>query len=176
MRARSTPVIADDRLPRPREASHLTRRAKVVILAAIIPVVVAVAVLPLILLTVPNPHPVKIPGLAGEIAGTYVQRADGLYRLFPYTAPVMTFPSDALVVDGTQPQVIVKYRQLDLLTAYGISRYSDSQEIQVKKTVDQTGKALYLEPTAPLAAGQYMVTAARDGADAGTDYFYFLVP
>jgi hypothetical protein len=176
MSARSTPGIADDRLPRPREASRLSRRAKVVILAAVIPVVVAVAVLPLILLTVPDPHPVKIPGLAGEIAGTYIQRADGLYRLFPYTAPVMTFPSDALVLDGAQPQVIVKYRQLDLLTAYGISRYSDSHEIPVQKTVDQSGKALYLQPTSPLAAGEYVVTAARDGADAGTDYFYFRVP
>jgi hypothetical protein len=176
MSARSTPMITDDRLPMSREASHLTRRAKVVILAAVIPVVVAVAVLPLILLSVPNPHPVKIPGLAGEIAGTYIQRADGLYRLYPYTAPVMTFPSDALVVDGAQPEVIVKYRQLDLLTAYTISRYGDSQEIQAQKTVDQTGKALHLQPRAPLAAGQYMVTAARDGADAGTDYFYFRVP
>jgi hypothetical protein len=147
-----------------------------VILAALIPVVVAVAVLPLILLTVPDPHPVRVPSLAGEIAGTYIGRPDGLYKLYPYTAPAMSFPSDALLVDGARPQVIVKYRQLDLLSAYGISRYSDSREVPVQKTDDKAGRALYLQPAAALAAGQYVVTAARDGADAGTDYFYFRVP
>ncbi len=140
------------------------------------PVVVAVAVLPLILLAIPDPHPVKVSGLAGEIAGTYINRQDGLYKLFPYTAPLMSFPSDALVVDGDAPQVIVKYRQLDILDAYGIIAYGDSQEVPVQKQVDQTEKALYLKPTTALATGQYVVTASRDGADGGTDYFYFRVP
>lgn len=171
-----TSVIADRQPSTPREKPHLTRRAKVVILAALLPVVVAVAVLPLILLAVPDPHPVKVPGLNGEIAGTYIERQDGLFKLYPYTAPLMSFPSDALVVADGQPDVIVKYRQLDLLGAYGISRYGDGREMAVQKTVDQTGKALHLQPTTALATGQYVVAAARDGADGGRDYFYFRVP
>ncbi len=160
----------------PKERPRLTKRAKVVILSALVPVFVAVAVLPFMLLAVPDPHPVKVPGLTGEIAGTYIMRQDGLYKLFPYTAPVMSFPSDALVADDARPQVIVKYRQLDLLTLYSIGRYADSQEIAVDKTIDQTGKALYLRPLDALPAGEYVIFAARDGADAGKDYFYFRIP
>ena len=155
---------------------RLTTKAKVVIICALVPVFIAVAVLPFILLLVPDPHPVKIPGLAGEIAGTYVQRQDGVYKLFPYTAPVMTFPADALVVDDPRPQVVVKFRQLDFLSKYGISGYSDSGEIAVDKVVDEAGKALYLRPTSALSPGEYVVAASRDGADGGEDYFYFRVP
>lgn len=169
-------MIAEGELRDSFEKPRLSGRAKVVILAALAPVVIGVAILPFLLLAVPDPHPVKIPGLAGEISGTYVERQDGVYRLFPYTAPLMTFPADALVVDGPKPHVMVKYRQLDLLSAYGIARFGESQPIEVTKTVDKTGKVLYLVPVVPLAGGQYVVLASRDGADAGTDYFYFRVP
>jgi hypothetical protein len=155
---------------------RLTTRAKVVILCSLVPVFIAVAVLPFILLSVPDPHPVKIPGLGGEIAGTYVQQQDGVYKLFPYTAPLMTFPADALVVDDPRPQVVVKFRQLDFLSKYGITSYGSSQGIAVDKVVDQAGKALYLQPQSALGPGEYVIVASRDGADGGEDYFYFRVP
>ena len=161
---------------RAEERTRLGTRAKIVILAALAPVVIGVAVLPFILLTVPDPHPVKVPGLAGEIAGTYVMRQDGLYKLFPYSAPLLTFPNDALVVDDPRPKVMVKFRQLDLLSLYAISRYASPQVPAVDKTVDQAGKILYLRPKEALNAGQYVISAARDGADGGEDYFYFTVP
>jgi hypothetical protein len=168
--------MTSDSAPLDQPRPHLTSRAKVVILCSLLPVFIAVAVLPFILLWVPDPHPVKIPGLAGEIAGTYVQRQDGLYKLFPYTAPLMTFPADALAVDDPRPQVVVKFRQLDLLSKYGITSYSDSQDVAVDKVVDQAGKAIYLRPTSALGTGEYVVAASRDGADGGEDYFYFRVP
>ncbi len=155
---------------------HLTTRAKVVILCSLVPVFLAVAVLPFILLSVPDPHPVKIPGLGGEIAGTYVQQQDGIYKLFPYTAPMMAFPADALVVDDPRPEVVVKFRQLDFLSKYGITSYGSSQGIAVDKVVDQAGKALYLRPRSALGPGEYVIVASRDGADGGEDYFYFRVP
>jgi hypothetical protein len=169
-------VIVDRPRLNPDEKPRLTTRAKIVILSSLVPVVIGVAILPFILLAVPDPHPVRVPSLTGEIAGTYVVRQDGLYKLYPYTAPAMSFPSDALVVDDPLPQVIVKFRQLDLLSLYGISRYGDSQGIAVQKTVDQAGKALYLRPQTALGSGDYVIVAARDGADAGEDYFYFRVP
>ncbi len=156
-------------------APHLTRKAKLVILGALVPVVIAVAVLPLLLLTVPDPHPVKIPGLAGEITGTYVQRGDGVYKLFPYTAPLMSFPTDALVVDETRPQVVIKSRRLDFLSSYGITTYDGSTAIAVEKTVDEGG-ALHLQPVVALGPGEYVIVASRDSADAGRNYFYFRVP
>jgi hypothetical protein len=155
---------------------HLSTRAKVVIFGALAPVFVAVAVLPFLLLLVPDPHPVKVPGLEGEIAGTYVQQQDGVYKLFPYTAPLLSFPSDALVVDNAQPDIIVKFRQLDFLSQYGVVSYGDSTEIPVDKVVDQDAKLLHLLPKATLAPGEYVVAASRDGADGGEDYFYFRVP
>jgi hypothetical protein len=170
-------VQAGDRVrERSGDKPPLTTRAKVVILCSLVPVVLGVALLPFILLSVPDPHPVKVPGLAGEIAGTYLHRQDGLFKLFPYTAPAMSFPNDALIVDDSRPQVVVKFRQLDLLDYYGITRYGDSLQIPVEKTVDQTGKALYIRPVTPLDPGEYVIAAARDGADAGEDFFYFRVP
>jgi hypothetical protein len=164
-----TPLNLDSR-------PHLTTKAKVVIFGALVPVFIAVAVLPFILLSVPDPHPVKIPGLAGEIAGTYVQQEDGFYKLFPYTAPLLTFPTDALAVDDARPQVVVKFRQMDFLSKYGIVNYGDSTEIAVDKVVDQEAKAIYMRPTSALVPGEYVVVASRDGADGGQDYFYFRVP
>lgn len=155
---------------------RLTTKAKVVILCSLVPVFIAVAVLPFVLLALPDPHPVKIAGLGGEISGTYVQRQDGLYKLFPYTAPLMTFPADALVVDDPRPQVVVKFRQLDFLSNYGIASYADSREIAVDKVVDQAAKTISLRPQAALGQGEYVVVASRDGADGGEDYFYFRVP
>jgi hypothetical protein len=155
---------------------HMTTRAKVVVLCSLVPVFIAVAVLPFILLSVPDPHPVKISGLAGEVNGTYVQRQDGLYKLFPYTAPLPTFPADALVVDDSRPQVLVKFRQLDFLSNYGITSYAGNQDMAVDKVVDQAGKTISLRPIAPLSPGDYVVAASRDGADGGEDYFYIKVP
>ncbi len=155
---------------------RLTTKAKVVILCSLVPVFIAVAVLPFILLAVPDPHPVKIPGLAGEVSGTYVQRQDGFYKLFPYTAPMPSFPADALVVDDPRPQVTVKFRQLDFLSNYGITSYTDSREITVDKVVDEAAKTLSLRPVSALDPGEYVIAASRDGADGGEDYFYFSVP
>ncbi len=99
-----------------------------------------------------------------------------MYKLFPYTAPLMTFPADALVVDDPRPQVVVKFRQLDFLSKYGITSYGDSREIAVDKVVDEAGKVIYLRPQSALGPGEYVVVASRDGADGGEDYFYFRVP
>ncbi len=115
----ASPVIADRPDSIRGEKPRLTTRAKIVILSALAPVIIGVGVLPFILLAVPDPHPVKVPGLAGEIAGTYVVRQDGLYKLYPVHCPDHVFPLGRPVVDDPQPQVIVKYRQLDFLSLMG---------------------------------------------------------
>jgi len=43
-------------------------------------------------------------------------------------------------------------------------------------SAEVVGKVLYLRPKEALSAGQYVISAARDGADGGEDYFYFTVP
>jgi hypothetical protein len=150
-------------------------KAKLVVFASLGLIVLGVAALPLILLGLPDPHPVAVPGLEGERVGTYVLRDDGVYKLFPYTAPLFSFPGDALLVDDPQPRVVVKYRQLDSLSLYGISRYGTGQTVDVEKTLIADG-SLRVQPTAPLPAGEYVITAARDGMFGGEDYFYFRVP
>jgi hypothetical protein len=154
----------------------LTRRAKIAIVASLGSVILGVAFLPFLLMTLPDPHPVKVPGLSGERVGTYVLRTDGVYKLFPYTAPLVTYPADALVVDDPRPQVVVKYRQLDSQNLYGILRYDGGQQVEVDKTVNSDTKSLELRPKEALAKGRYIITAARDGADGGVDFFYFRVP
>ncbi len=125
-----------------------------VILCSLVPVFIAVAVLPLILLSVPDPHPVMIPGLTGEINGTYLQQQDGWYKLFPYTAQLMTFPADALVVDDPRPQVTIKFRQLDFLSKYRVVTYVGSLEIPTDKVVDEAGKVIDLQPQGALSPGE----------------------
>lgn len=153
----------------------MSKGAKVVIVATLALIVLGVAGLPFILLTVPDPHPVTVPSLAGERVGTYVLRADGIYKLFPYTAPAPSFPEDALVVDDSKPQVVVKYRQLDALDLYGIRPYGETKPVDVEKVV-LAESALQIQPKDPLPTGEYVIIAARDGVFGGEDCFYFRVP
>ena len=153
----------------------MSRMAKMAIVATLGLIVLGVAGLPFILLTVPDPHPVAIPSLAGERVGTYVLRADAIYKLFPYTAPVPLFPKDALVVDDSKPQVVVKYRQLDAIGLYGIRPYGGTKPVDVEKAV-LAENSLHIQPKDPLPTGEYVITAARDGMFGGEDYFYFRVP
>ena len=153
----------------------MNTKAKLAIVATLGLIIIGVAGLPFILLTVPDPHPVAVPGLAGERVGTYVLRADGVYKLFPYTAPVFSFPGDALVVDDPRPLVVVKYRQLDSLALYGIRPYGGADAVDVDKAV-LAESSLQIQPMAPLPTGEYVITAARDGMFGGEDYFYFRVP
>jgi hypothetical protein len=97
----------------------LSRKSKLVIAAGVGSAVLVIGCLPLVFLVLPNPTPVKIPGLEGELSGTYIGRQDGVFRLYPYTAPPAQFPDDALVVDG-RPHIFVKYRQMASLSDYGV--------------------------------------------------------
>ena len=58
-------------------------------------VVIVLAIAPFMLMAIPDPHPYKLDSLAGERSGTFVAVSDGYYKLYPYSAPLFSFPSDA---------------------------------------------------------------------------------
>ncbi len=159
----------------PVERRSLSRRTKIVMAIALGSSVLALAILPLTLMTLPDPHPYRLDSLVGERSGTYVTAADGYYRLYPYAAPLFSFPSDAFVVDSAQPTITIKFRQADNLALYSLQRYGADTPLDVQKTrVNET--TLELRPSAPLAAGEYVITAPRDSVDEEIDNFYFRVP
>ncbi|MHB1361232.1 MAG: hypothetical protein ACYCW5_01370 [Thermoleophilia bacterium] len=129
--------------------------------------------LPLILMTLPNPRPVTIPGLAGERIGTYVNVSDSIYKLFPYATSLQEFPADALTAEPSS-HIFLKYRQLDDLDSYNLYKWKGGDALPVAKDTNQE-KTLELIPESRLEAGEYFVQAARDGMYGGTDYFYFRV-
>lgn len=151
----------------------LSSKSKLVIAAGVGSVVLVVGFLPLLFLTLPNPEPVLIPGLEGERVGTYIALDNGLYKLYPYTAPAASFPEEAISVDSG-PRIFVKYRQLEALSIYGIRTWSGNEEIQVNKDTSNDN-VLEMTPESDLAPGEYYIVAARDGIYGGIDYFYFRV-
>ncbi len=129
--------------------------------------------LPILLMTLPDPVPVKKTSLEGERVGTFVEAEAGLFKLFPYTAPNPAFPPSAAVT-GPQPKVFVRARRLDALSAYTIRPYPGGEPLPVDRRLLDP-QTLELACGRPLPSGKYYVTAARDGMYGGTDYFYFRV-
>ncbi|MHB0867495.1 MAG: hypothetical protein ACYC6B_08675 [Thermoleophilia bacterium] len=132
-----------------------------------------IGALPFLFLILPNPVPVRVPGLDGEIIGTYIARDDGIYKLYPYTAPASEFPAEALTVSD-RPWITIKFRQPGSLGVYGIWSWSDNQPVPVRKNLFGEQR-LELIPENALNPGDYYVAAARDGIYGGEDYFYFRV-
>lgn len=151
----------------------MTLKAKLIPTAALGVAFVIIVVLPLLLLSLPNPKAVKVRGMQGIKAGTFLDAGEGLYKLYPYASTQDKFPAGAPSV-GRKPSVYVKYRQLDELPAYGIYAYPTNQAVPVIRNIEKS-KVLRLAPKSELRAGLYYITAARDGIYGGTDYFYFKV-
>jgi hypothetical protein len=157
----------------PRHRS-LSKRTKLVMGIALGSVVIVLAVAPFTLMAIPDPHPYKLDSLAGERSGTFVAVGSGYYKLYPYSAPLFSFPSDALVVANTRPTVIIKARQMVGLELYGIRPYTSNTAVALRQTVGDAN-TLELTPAEPLQPGQYLITAPRDSVDEGIDTFYFQI-
>ncbi|MHB8841781.1 MAG: hypothetical protein ACYC56_08340 [Candidatus Aquicultor sp.] len=153
--------------------TRLTLKAKLIPTAALGVAFVIIVVLPLLLLSLPNPKAVKVPTMQSVKAGTFLDAGEGLYKLYPYASTQDKFPAGAPSV-GRKPSVYVKYRQLDELPAYGIYAYPTNQAVPVSRKIEKSN-VLRLAPESGLHTGLYYITAARDGIYGGTDYFYFKV-
>ena len=129
--------------------------------------------LPLILMTLPNPKPVTIPGLEGERVGTYVNVSESIFKLFPCAASLQEFPADALAAEPSS-HIFLKYRQLDDPGSYNLYKWEGGDALPVEKDTSRE-KTLELIPESRLEPGEYFLQAARDGMYGGTDYFYFRV-
>jgi hypothetical protein len=159
----------------PKSGRSLSRRTKLVIGLALGSAVLVLAVAPLLLMTIPDPHPYRLDTLAGERSGTFVVAADGYYKLYPYSAPLFDFPSDAFAVDSNRPTVIFKFRQTEDPDLYALRAYASDAPLALNKTLkDDT--TLELAPAAALQPGDYVLTGPRDSVDERIDSFYFRVP
>ncbi len=152
---------------------RLTLKAKLIPTAALGVAFVIIVVLPLLLLSLPNPKAVKVSTMQSVKVGTFLDTAEGLYKLYPYASTQDKFPVGAPSVDR-KPSIYIKYRQLDELPAYGIYAYPTNQAVSISRNIEKS-KVLRLAPKRELRAGLYCITAARDGIYGGTDYFYFRV-
>ena len=149
-------------------------RADPRLLAALIlgSIVLVVVLLPLMLLTIPDPTPVRVTSLAGERSGAYFQEGQGLYKVFPCPIVLKRFPVTALATN-CRPRVYVKYRLLDRLNAYGVFAYPSEKPVPVTRKL-LSDHVLELRPARPLLPGQYYVSAAKGGMYGGRDHYYFI--
>ena len=151
----------------------MTRRAKIVMIVVLGTAFISLGVLPLLYLTLPDPQPMLLGTLDGERDGTYVDAASGFLKMFPFTEQATTFPPN-VPVTTRETRVYVRYRQIDVLSAYSVRLFGSGQEVVVEKTV-RPDRTLVMKPVAGLVPGRYYAVAARDSMYGGTDYFYFIV-
>lgn len=142
-------------------------------LVALLAVLAAIAVLPPLLYRLPEPRPIRLTSLQGQVSGTYVAVSGKLFKLVPYADRLPSLPR-YLATTGPRPRILVRARQLDVPQAYKLMSWSGDREIPLARSA-QDAQTLALRPLAPLAPGYYYVRAARDSAEQAEDYFYFQV-
>ena len=151
----------------------MSKKARILIAAAIGTAFAFVGIAPFALMLVPNPRPVVVADIATQMPGAYVRTAGLLYHVFPRAEQASTFPQDELVA-GPDAVLIVKYRQLADLSAYTMWSFEGGRQIDVECDVG-TPALLQLKPRSPLATGRYYAIVPRESIYGGEDYVYFAV-
>jgi hypothetical protein len=161
----------DVRSDAPRKPSRWTTISFLILLAATVIIVLG---LPNLLRTLPDPRPVRISTLTGQVSGAYVSAPRGLFKLYNYPELMKVLPNGAATTTaGTV--ILVRARLIDeQLDRYGLWTYPRHEAVPLQRRLvdDHTVRLI---PRQPLPAGSYTITTARDSVDAGTDYFYFTV-
>lgn len=147
---------------------------KVIIVVALGTLTLLAALMPMTLMLLPNPVPVRVGNVANQLPGIYVAGSTSTYHLFPHAEPADSFPVDSLVVDPAA-QILVRYKGLSALDQYQIYSYSSGQEVATDQQVAEKTRVLTIRPLEPLPPGQYFAEVAREGTFGGTDYVYFAV-
>ncbi|HMK92554.1 MAG TPA: hypothetical protein VK576_06110 [Thermoleophilia bacterium] len=141
--------------------------------ALLLALIVTMMGLPQLLRTVAVRPYIPIANMTGQVSGTYVSTSGGLAKLYPYPERLGSFPPGAAVA-APATVLRVRARQLSEQRLYYLTTYAGQHPVPVAyKTIDR--HTLELLPAARLAPGEYVITAARDSADAAFDYFYFRV-
>lgn len=149
----------------------MSRKAWLVAAAAFGPMLAAVALLPLLFLSLPNPRPQRVASVMAFRTGVFVQAGEATYRLYQAPQPELLTKSELTV--GPQARVLVRYRQLDRLSAYNLYRWTDGIPVSLKRRA--TDHLLVLEPAAPLPRGDYYAVLAGEGVYGGVNCVRFTV-
>ena len=115
------------------------------------------------------------PRLTKEVTGQFLMTPHGPVKLFAWSDPQDTFPTDALRVHGAQVQtLLVRAAALDATSAYRIFDLDRGGSVPLRVR-SRAGIALELAPVRPLAPGRYAFTATHEGMFGGRDYAYLRV-
>lgn len=151
----------------------MSARARVLTAVAFGAIVLAVGAAPFALMLLPNPTPVAVTDIAGQLPGNYIETGAKVYHVFPRAEEVEVFPADSLIA-GPDAVFVVKYRQLASLSAYRMTTADGSREVPTRKDTRER-KLLRMRPRRPLAVGRYRVQVARESIYGGDDFVYFSV-
>lgn len=152
----------------------MSTRSKLLVSLPLAVIIAGMLFLPLLLLRLPNPKPVRVEGLPAKGSGAYIGTKAGVYRLYPYAERRASFPANAPMLTAW-PRILIKYRQLAALGEYALFTYPTDRPIGIRKRVIDAARVLELTPAGRPEAGRYYVAAARDGVYGGTDYYYFVI-
>jgi hypothetical protein len=115
------------------------------------------------------------PRLTKDVTGQFLVTPRGPVKLFAWTDPQSTFPTDALRVHGAQVQtLLVRAAALDTTPAYRIFDLDHGGSIPLRVR-SRAGITLALSPVRPLTPGRYAFTATHEGMFGGRDYSYLRV-
>jgi hypothetical protein len=115
------------------------------------------------------------PRLTREITGQFLQTARGPVKLFAWTDPQSTFPSDALRVHAADVRaLLVRAAAVDSAKAYEL--YDLDGGATVPLSVSRASPTtLTLTPAGSLRPGRYAFVATHEGMFGGRDFDYLRV-
>jgi hypothetical protein len=134
----------------------------------------AAALAPFTLMLVPNPKPVRVGAPALQLPGTYVCTGGDVYHVFQYSRQPDGFPESSLIASADAVPV-VRYKGLDDLAIYALTRYPSGAMVAVSKRVDTHARMIELRPTQPLTPGRYAVRMSSEDAFSGPEFAFFSV-
>ncbi|MEZ4680280.1 MAG: hypothetical protein R2932_39280 [Caldilineaceae bacterium] len=154
-------------------------------LLGVLLLLVALASIPLMPLLMGIPDTVTAQSLMQTLPdradGAYLALAngtdEGLMKLLPWSFALDEFPDSAPLLNPAHLRGIrIRQKGLDTAERYQLFRLDTEQPVPLTAQVIAFQRELLLEPTAPLPAGDYLLSMPTGGMFAGRQYYYFGLP
>src|SRR5207249_7617191 len=115
------------------------------------------------------------PRLTREVTGQFVRMSGGPVKLFSWSDPQPSFPSDALRLHASQVgSLVVRAAAVDSVGAYQLFDLGRNRTVRLLER-SVSPQQLVLAPARPLEPGRYSFVATHEGMFGGRDFAYLQV-
>ena len=115
------------------------------------------------------------PRLTREVTGQFVRMSGGPVKLFSWSDPQPSFPSDALRLHASQVgSLVVRAAAVDSVGAYQLFDLGRDRTVRLLER-SVSPQQLVLAPVRPLEPGRYSFVATHEGMFGGRDFAYLRI-